>query len=91
MKSIGILLVASLVWLAIPAGAQQLAADLPVGTPATVPPLTGSDNVDATCLAWTDGCRMCQRTGADVSCSNIGIACQPKAVQCTTRKEEPAK
>ena len=45
-----------------------------------------------TCQQWSDACRACGRgsDGAPV-CSNIGIACQPKPVQCTTRKEEPAK
>ena len=49
-------------------------------------------DVDTTCQQWFDGCRACDR-GSDgaPACSNIGIACQPKAVQCTMRKEEPAK
>jgi hypothetical protein len=42
---------------------------------------------DATCLEWTDGCRVCQRTAAnsEVSCSNVGIACTPKTEECTRR------
>jgi hypothetical protein len=45
------------------------------------------------CLAWTDGCVSCvrQQPGADYSCSNIGIACQPKAVECRRLAAEPAK
>ena len=34
---------------------------------------------DKVCMAWTDGCRNCNRDGG---CSNIGIACQPKEVTC---------
>ena len=36
------------------------------------------------CSRWTDECVNCTR-GADggaPSCSNIGIACQPKAIRC---------
>jgi hypothetical protein len=45
------------------------------------------------CLAWTDGCVSCirQKTGGDYNCSNIGISCQPKAVECTRRAAEPTK
>jgi len=39
----------------------------------------------ATCLEWTDGCRVCQRVNNEVSCSNVGIACVPKAEECTRR------
>jgi len=46
---------------------------------------------DKTCREWTDGCRTCRRSDAgDPSCSNIGIACQPKAIICA-RRAEPAK
>lgn len=35
------------------------------------------------CAAWTDRCVSCERRPEGrVSCSNIGIACQPQAVQC---------
>ena len=47
---------------------------------------------DKTCLAWTDRCRSCTRGANDeVSCSNIGIACQPAAIACTARQPAPAK
>jgi hypothetical protein len=47
---------------------------------------------DKTCLAWTDKCRSCARADADaISCSNIGIACQPAEITCTSRPPEPAK
>lgn len=34
------------------------------------------------CAAWTDRCVICQREGGKITCSNIGIACQPQAVEC---------
>ena len=39
------------------------------------------------CLEWTDTCVNCVRTGSSgaYSCSNIGIACQPKSVECLKR------
>jgi hypothetical protein len=45
------------------------------------------------CMVWTDGCVNCvrQKSGGDFSCSNIGIACQPKEIECTSRIPEPAK
>jgi hypothetical protein len=37
------------------------------------------------CKQWTDECVTCTRgaEGEAPSCSNIGIACQPKAIRCT--------
>jgi len=41
---------------------------------------------DATCLQWTDDCRVCKRTeNAPPTCSNIGTACQPGTIRCTER------
>jgi hypothetical protein len=42
----------------------------------------GSRNKD--CLEWSDTCANCVRaqSGENFSCSNIGIACQPKDVKC---------
>lgn len=43
------------------------------------------------CSQWTDGCISCTRgtEGEAPFCSNIGIACQPRAVRCVSR--DPAK
>ena len=38
---------------------------------------------NATCTAWTDGCRTCGRNSDGVFCSNIGFACQPSQPRCT--------
>jgi hypothetical protein len=71
-------------------------AQTPDPTPPPAPPseasIHGYGDRDKTCLAWTDACRSCER-GADdaVVCSNIGIACQPAAIACTSRRSEPAK
>jgi hypothetical protein len=42
------------------------------------------------CLEWNDTCVNCVRaqSGGDYSCSNIGIACQPKEVRCVMRAGE---
>jgi hypothetical protein len=41
------------------------------------------------CAVWTDRCVTCQRDAGKVTCSNIGIACQPEAVVCV--RPEPAE
>jgi hypothetical protein len=47
---------------------------------------------DKSCRRWTDRCRTCSReTGAELSCSNIGIACTPAAVECLEREKDPEK
>jgi hypothetical protein len=44
------------------------------------------------CLAWTDGCVICERKEGRTLCSNIGIACQPKELSCrVTVPAEPKK
>ena len=70
---------------------QAIAADLPLkpvrpaqpAAPANASPLAAPS---AACLEWTDGCRVCQRAAnSEVACSNVGIACVPKAEECTRR------
>lgn len=73
---------------------SSLAADLPIK--ATKPSAT-EQNVfvqpDATCVSWTDGCRICQSHGPfGIACSNVSIICQQENVRCTMRKSpEPSK
>jgi hypothetical protein len=38
---------------------------------------------NATCTAWTDGCRSCGKGPDGIFCSNVGIACQPSEPHCT--------
>jgi hypothetical protein len=63
----------------------------PASTPAEAAIHSYGDR-DKTCLAWSDKCRSCER-GADdtIVCSNIGIACQPGEITCSSRRSEPAK
>jgi hypothetical protein len=46
---------------------------------------------DKLCAAWTDECRICRRNGAEIACSNISIACQPKDIRCTARTTEKSQ
>ena len=63
------------------------AADLDVpARPKPAPPPNASIFAppDATCVEWTDGCRVCQKAASgEATCSNPGIACIPKAARCT--------
>ena len=77
------------------AAGSAFAAELPV-PPRAEPQETLRDKPDGTsrelsvyvnqpnCSRWTDDCVNCTR-GADgeaPTCSNIGFACQPKAIRC---------
>ena len=64
-----------------PAAETRASGERPLPlAPARWPPPT------AACLEWTDGCRVCQRApNGEASCSNVGIACVPKAEECTRR------
>jgi hypothetical protein len=75
----------SLVAVALAAASVSLAADLPLGSQQPAAPASSSMTPPtATCREWSDGCRSCRRApDGEVSCSNIGIACVPKATQCT--------
>jgi hypothetical protein len=74
--------------------APALAADLPLAPePKSAPAAEGNPLTppSATCREWTDGCRTCVRAADDaVSCSNVGIACVPKAAACTA-SDTPAR
>jgi hypothetical protein len=65
----------------------------PAGAPNAISPsMLGFGNREPACLAWSDDCVTCMRsdTGEPV-CSNIGISCQPKDIQCKKRKSEAPK
>jgi len=53
---------------------------VPKEIPKDVSVQTGPPN----CARWTDDCVNCTRgaEGAPAICSNIGFACQPKAIRC---------
>ena len=58
----------------------------------SIPPRVGPKDIKAisihtgppNCSRWTDDCVSCARgaDGAPPTCSNIGFACQPKAIRC---------
>ena len=76
---------------------STFAADLPViprhshqqpapsaSRPGTEPRLEQfAKGANASCTAWTDGCRSCGKGPAGVFCSNVGIACLPSQPRCT--------
>ena len=46
------------------------------------------------CARWTDECVNCARgatAGESSVCSNIGFACQPKAIRCLNPAAKPGK
>jgi hypothetical protein len=61
-----------------PNGSAEPASNEPSEASIHVPP-------DASCIAWTDGCRYCTLKDGKAACSNIGIACQPQTVSCKER------
>jgi hypothetical protein len=64
----------------------------PAGPAARAPSVQGYGDHDKTCTSWTDGCVSCQMGDKNaVACSNTGIACQPQAIACLVRRQEPAK
>jgi hypothetical protein len=65
-------------------------ADVVPDRPASVPPNDPAVQAHLPgCAVWTDRCVTCQREAGKISCSNIGIACQPQAVECV--RPEPAE
>jgi hypothetical protein len=64
-------------------GALARQSPQPLEPAAEAPSIQGYGDSNKTCQEWTDGCRSCRRSDAGGAvCSNIGIACQPKAVVC---------
>jgi hypothetical protein len=67
------------------------AADIGLGLPAeqpTAPNDAGLQARLASCAVWTDRCITCTRAGDQVSCSNIGIACQPEVMECVKKQSD---
>jgi hypothetical protein len=66
------------------AGAPARAADIPNFPKVRAAPAAPGNGLPAGCLEWTDGCRVCMRLkDGSQACSNIGIACLPRAARCT--------
>lgn len=71
------------------------AAELEIPPPAKSKDLSVHVN-QPNCVRWTNECVNCTRgiDGAAPTCSNIGFACQPKAIRCLgleTSPNEPQK
>ena len=67
-------------------------ADIVPDAPAKSPVPPNSPAVQAQprgCAEWTDRCVTCRRDAGKITCSNIGAACQPQAVECM--RAEPAE
>jgi hypothetical protein len=76
---------ASVVGLSVSLGPVAFAqSDKPTSrTPSALDELVHYARDHKDCMAWTDSCVNCSRTDpSSYSCSNIGIACQPKEVVC---------
>ena len=60
------------------------AAEIDSPPPATKPKELSVHVNQPNCIRWTDECVNCTRgaDGAGPTCSNIGFACQPKAIRC---------
>jgi hypothetical protein len=73
------------------AGAAASAAEIEV-PPRRAPEIISIQQGPPNCSRWTDDCLNCSREGKDAPpvCSNIGVACQPKAVRCLG-PDAPAK
>jgi hypothetical protein len=66
------------------AGGATEAADIPSFPKARAAPAAQGNGLPASCLEWTDGCRVClQQKDGSAACSNIGIACVPREARCT--------
>lgn len=91
MRTTVIAICAALALLMSPAVAQSTDPAPPPESPAEAS-IHGYGDRDKTCLTWTDKCRICMRAADDsVTCSNIGIACQPGEITCTERPSAPGK
>jgi hypothetical protein len=73
--------------------ATGLAQDTLRNSPRSADSITGviMDNygdMNAACISWTDGCRICRQDAAtEALCSNVAIACTPQEIVCTARRD----
>jgi hypothetical protein len=74
-----------------PARQELPSADIVPDRPASNTPVAPADpSVQSgaglpACRVWSDGCVACERADGKISCSNIGIACQPGAAMPESR------
>jgi len=77
--------VAFVLALVIVLGTVALATLLPGARPTGPPSTAAGPEADRTCLEWTDGCVVCQRTQEGRACSTPGIACVRQEPRCVRR------
>jgi len=78
---------------------MMIAADATVAAELAIPPRKppadfSMQNGPPNCARWTDECVNCTRgatAGEAPMCSNIGFACQPKAIHCLTPEASQKK
>lgn len=87
----GIATVLALTVLLLAGASAQQSQPAPPDLNAERASMLGYGDAEKTCTEWTDACMTCTRAeNGDPRCSNVGIACQPKAISCAKRAE-PAK
>jgi hypothetical protein len=90
MKRLDVINIMAVLSLVLPPLLGSLAAQRSADGPAALDEATvhAYGDRDKTCSEWTDGCRTCSRSDAgEPICSNIGIACEPKAIVCVRRQD----
>jgi hypothetical protein len=72
------------------AGGAAVAAEIEL-PPRRAPPDVSVQKPPANCSRWTDECVNCSRAadGEPTVCSNIGLACQPRAIRCLSPAVPP--
>jgi hypothetical protein len=77
---------------ALLAAGAAFAAEIEI-PPRVAPADTSVHKGPPNCSRWTDECVNCSRAGEGDApvCSNIGFACQPKAVRCLDRRVPQSK
>jgi hypothetical protein len=78
--------VVALLTMADLAGGAVRAAELEIPPPRRAPENVSIQQGPPNCSRWTDECVNCTRgaEGEAPVCSNIGFACQPKAIRCVS-------
>ncbi len=81
MRSLHLVILTVPVLISVATGA--FAAEIDIPPPAKPKELSVHVN-QPNCARWTDECVNCTRgdNGQAPTCSNIGFACQPKAIRC---------
>ena len=76
----------ALLSISVAAAASLRAAELDIPARRAPPDNVSMQTGPPNCVRWTDDCVNCTRGAAGDApvCSNIGIACQPRAIRCVS-------